>query len=86
MQNIYRFKILIFQESAKLDCDLQEWNSFFLEWDSLVAFCAFLKAQGESMAAYVCLCDLLQKQLLTVAGKALICYFENLCMFYKKDI
>jgi len=51
-----------------------------------VVFYAFLKAQGESMAAYGYLHDLLQKQLLTVAGKTLICCCENLCMFYKKEL
>lgn len=48
----------------------------------LVAFCAVLK--GESMAVHVCSRVLLQKEPLAVAGKALICVFENLCMFYKK--
>lgn len=50
----------------------------------LVAFCAFLK--GESTAAHACLCVLLQKEPLAVAGKAPIYVFENLCIFYKKEI
>lgn len=48
-------------------------------------FCVFLKTQVESMAAYSCSCDLLQKQLFTVGGGgALICCCENLCMFYER--